>query len=203
MNRSPASSLHCFPCGGPRFGWGGGRKPLPIEAVIRAAHGKVTVVSLRHACLTAGLLEDVRRGSPVSWTVLGDLVRRKWNGSVEHFLKDASGIGVSLHAADRCAEGLLGAIIGWTAGDEQVSQPVGGSFGIIPDINLSLAILGRRTSDVFVASRLPDYSWDALFANGFECDDRIGDAPGLREKPWSGFEWSRGAEAKKRARVAP
>ena len=200
MNAKPVSVLHCFPGGGRRFGWGGGRSPLPIEAVIQAAHARVTVLSLRHACLAAGLLEDVRRGRAVNWVVLGGLIRQKWNGSVERFLHDAAGIGVGISGADARAAELEGAIIGWTGAGKQSPVPAGGPFGVCPDMNLSLAILARRTSDVFIASRLPDYSWATLFESAFEFDDCIGDAPELRERPWSGFEWNLGTDATKRAR---
>lgn len=179
--------LHC----GPPFGrglWGGGRERLPIDAVIRPVHGGVKLISLRHACLAAGLLEAPREVGVISWQVLGRIAEEKWGSSIERFFSDARRVGATTQAADARAADLRGAVIGWSSSaGAGAALPRG--VEICADLTLTLAILGRRVADMFVASRPPDYSWPALFDNAFEFDDDLCDAPSVTEEPWCKFQW--------------
>lgn len=188
MNRESRSVLHCFPFGG-GGGWGGGRERLPIDATIRPVHERVTVISLPHACLAAGLLETESKRRSVDWCRLAHLVQDKWAGSVERFLLDAGTAGATFDRADAVAAALHGAVIGW-AGPDSPSSPAAAPFGVCPDLNLTLAILGRRVANMFVAARTPDYSWSALFGSTFAFDDDLCEAPLLADQPWSRFRWA-------------
>ena len=71
MNKDEqVKELHCFP-----FGRGsvGGRPKLPIEAEIKSVYGQVTVFSLPHACLAAGLIgKDLVKDQVVNGADLRD-----------------------------------------------------------------------------------------------------------------------------------
>lgn len=189
MKPNARSVLHCGPNPRGGWGWGGGRQPLPIEAEIRPVHETLTRVSLRHACLAAGLLDDVRGDRSLTWVVLGEMTQAKWAGSVDRFLADAARVGLSPAEADASVADLRGAIFGWAAPDDALTVAEPARVGICPDLALTMGILGRRIGDFFIASRTPDYSWPALFDNAFEFDDSLVDAPRLAERPWVSFNW--------------
>lgn len=190
MNIINNTVLHCCPCSGHRT-WGGGvgREREPIPAVIEAAHGQLTVISLRHACLVAGLFDDLLPGTAINWQTLGDLIKKKWAGSVAAFLQDAAKVGASIQKADACVSGLRGAVIGWAGVKDEQFRPLIGPFGVSQDLNLTLAILSRCVSDIFIPARAPDYSWATLFDGCFVFDATLGTAPRLTEAPWSRFAW--------------
>lgn len=185
--------LHCCPFGSGRQGGGRTREPIPAE--IAVVHGQPKVISLRHACLAAGLLDDVHKGAAVNWAVLGVLCKSKWAGSVENFFKDAAAVGTSVPSADAYVADLRGAVIGWTDDSVKSALPSRWTFGFCPDLNLTLAILSRHVSDIFIAARAPDYSWPTLFDSYFVFDDGLGAAPQLTEAPWSRFKWGDSASA--------
>lgn len=167
---------------------GGGRGRERLHTVLKPVHDRVTVISLGHACLATGLLDNLSEGSAVNWSVLRELVHKKWGGSVERFLQDAARIDAGIEHADACAAQFAGAVIGWP-GMEPDTPPKRNKIGVCPDVNLSLAILSRRVGDIFIASHVPDYSWPVLFDSAFEFDDTVCDAPLLSEQPWSRFKW--------------
>ncbi len=179
-----ADVLHC----GPPFYRGPQRRERkPIEITTLPVAGKTTLFSLQHACLAAGMLEDIRKRKSVdsincdanSWL---DWVNQKWQRSIDNFFADAASLGVTKETVNNKASELQGAIIGW--------KPwVKFCRCICPDLNLTLAILSRRINDIFISYREPDYSWDNLFGQYFEIDDNRILAPDLESEPWSKFKW--------------
>ena len=167
----------------------GGRERTPIDAEMVPVCGRTTIVSLAHACLAAGLMEDVRDGGKVNWEILGDLSQQKWRGRIEAFFADAQQAGISPQAADRWADTVKGAVIGWTMARIGWPGCCNGPFGVCTDANMALAILGRRVGDIFFANRNPDYCWEALFGTAFAFDEDIVQAASLKRDPWKRFKW--------------
>jgi hypothetical protein len=184
--------LNCH-CGWSRGG--GGRTKEPVNGELVPVFGKTTVISLPHACLAAGLLDDVQAKSPVNWSILLQLAQQKWERSAERFLADAARVGVTPESVAQRARSLRGAIIGWTATDRKRTNGARERFGICADLELSTALLACRIGDIFISARAPDCSWDALFGTVFECDADLGPAPELNEAPWQQYPWKLGKSA--------
>lgn len=197
-NDAQRQVLHCYP-GGPCGG--GGRERLPIDAVIRPIHGRTTVVSLPHACLAAGLLEDVRNGGKVNWPTLCGLVQRKWKGDAKLFLADAARAGCTCESSGAKVAHLAGAIIGWAGATADGRTPGARyAFDVVPELDTAVGILSRCVGNLFVAARDPDYSWDRLFGAAFEFDDDAVPAADFAGEPWARFEWALGGEVKRETR---
>ena len=186
-------ALHCDGQGGwscrMSHGGYGGRTKLPIDAEIVPVHDKITVISLPHACLASGLLEDAREGRPVNWLVLKELVDKKWGKSIKRFFADARTTGVSRDSANDAAKGFKGTVIGWNGALPENLCCNDGAFGMCPDMNVAVAILSRSVGDIFISSRDPEYSWDKLFGRMLEVDEDLCSAPDFKSDPWAKFEW--------------
>ena len=193
MKNAEIDALHC----GPPFGGGGsgGRPRLPIDIDIKPVTGKVTVISLPHACLAAGLFDDrMSQDVVLEWAVLAELCKERWDSSIERFFSDAEKIGITKTTADQSVSGLRGALIGWT-GDNIINR--GYSIGVCPDMNSVLGVLSRRVGDIFISSRAPEYTWDNLFGSPFEVDEDIFPAPVLSDEPWIKYRWNSSGENEK------
>ena len=160
-----------------------------IPSVILPVFGPTTVVSLRHACLAAGLFDDVRGDRRLNWGVLGELATEKWARSAQRFLADAARVGAGAEQADAALSGIKGAVIGRSEPVRKEDSGPDGPFGICPDLNLSLGVLARRVGGLFIASRPPAYDWGTLFDEVLHLDDDLVPAVPLTEAPWSGFAW--------------
>jgi hypothetical protein len=151
----------------------------------------VTVISLPHACLASGLLDDARNGEALNWLVLGEFVAKKWQSSVDSFLTDAEKIGITKERVDHTVRDLKGSIIGWTGWkDKQIRHALTSEVGICPDLTITLGILSRRIADIFIPSREPDFSWDKLFGSSFEIDDDSFPSFTLEDDPWKAYQWA-------------
>ena len=194
---APLRAYHCGGQGG--WGgsrWGGGRDPEPMDVVLKPVYGKMTVVSLPHACLASGLLDDVHDGGPVNLPVLLALVEKKWGGDVDRFFADAGRVGVSRADSGDSELDCAEVIIGWAGADRRgLCHSDKGVFGIVADPCLAVAILARRVGDMYFGFRPPSYDWDSLFGIPFEFDEDVGPAPKLSEQPWASHEWKLGEAA--------
>lgn len=151
----------------------------------------MTVISLPHACLAAGLLDDVRNGEALNWLVLGDFVAKKWQDSADNFLADLEKIGITKESVDRKVQNLKGSIIGWTGWkDKQIGHALTSEFGICPDLTITLGVLSRRIADIFIPSREPDFTWNTLFGSSFEIDDDFCPNFTLEDDPWRAYQWA-------------
>ena len=186
-NNKQVSKLHCGSmCGGYYGGGYGGRPKLPIGAELTPVHGQITVLSLPHACLAAGLLKTSAKSQAITWRLLVEMAEKKWEGSSEKFLADAKIIGVDRSSVDKQASKYSGVIIGW-AGPSTYHNI---ALGVCPDIDTTLAVLARRVGDMFISSRKPSYSWKRLFGSTFEVDEDFCTAPDFKSDPWSRFKWT-------------
>jgi len=161
------------------FVWG---KLMPV-------YGQTTIFSLPHACLAAGLLDDVGTGQPLNWSVLLQRAQAKWQCAEDCFLSDAAKLGISPRSVERRARAQRGAIIGWQPAGLLGTPTDEMRFGICPDLELTVAVLSCCISDIFFSARAPDFSWATLFGRAFACDDDLGPAPALDQAPWQQYAW--------------
>lgn len=162
--------------------------PAPFNTNLIALHSTTSVFSLPHACLAAGLLKPAA-GASLNRPALTKLTEKKWKKNVNLFLADAGRIGITEDSVHKAGENMSGACIGWDArlyvpGHDMIQ-------GYCPDLNLVLAILSRRTGNIFFAARKPDFGGHTLFQDPFEVDEDLGPAPSLDQAPWSKFKWIR------------
>lgn len=176
--------LHCLPCGPRR---GGGRGPEGMRIALRPVSGAVTLFSLAHACLAAGLLEQPPGEEKPLWFKLNDQAQRQWRGSVERFFEAAATIGLSRERILGYSSGCIGAVIGW----HQMPHQVGSAYAlrVCPDVEITVAILSRCIGDMFIGSREPDLAWDRLFERNFAADADLAPATDLTCSPWCHFTW--------------
>jgi len=152
-------------------------------------HGQTSIISLPHACLAAGLLETAGVRQTLSRSSLSMLAQEKWQGSVDRFFNDAARLGVDQRSAGRRARDLGGAIIGWHPAGCQGTPDDEVRLGICSDLNLTVAVLSCCVDYIFISTRVPDFSWAALFGKAFACDDDLGPAPALDQAPWRQYLW--------------
>lgn len=187
-NDKEVKELHCGGCG--QWHDRGGRVRLPIEAKIKPVHGSITVFSMPHACLAAGLIgKDVPDEQVLNSEVLSGLAERKWDCSVERFLDDAKKLGVDTERAISKIGPQQGATIGWTSDGTELSRSLARETGVCPDLGITLAVLSRRVGDIFIGAREPDLNWETLFGSSFAVDEGLGPAPDLLSEPWNRYRW--------------
>ncbi|MSR47776.1 MAG: hypothetical protein EXS13_12065 [Planctomycetes bacterium] len=143
-----------------------------VISVQTAVHQTAVLLSLPHACWRARMLEF--DGSPptiaddAGFALLLQLAEARWHGDVAAFLQQAR-----THSK-WAAQGQLaehfpsGARIGWkpSLNQEQVAQ-----YRLCAQLWLTVEILARTTSGLFLPRRAPDYSWERLFSAPFALHD--------------------------------
>ena len=127
-----------------------------------------TMVSFRHWLL----FRDFARGA---FSGDGELVRLFGGRSKIKIQNWLGKQGVTLAAADEAAAGLGGVLIG--KGGSVRSLPIQ-TEGVVQrwsclcdDLALTIGLLGRAVGNLFLSSRPPDYTWNALLGLYFIGDD--------------------------------
>jgi len=129
---------------------------------------KATLVSFRHWLLFRGFSD---------FTVPGDKeLNQLFPGcSPESIRSWLAGQGVSLESIDKVAAELGGVLIGksgtFTNYRKQRSESKQHLSHLCDDLALTIGILSRAVGNLFLSSRPPDYTWDALLEVYFIFDD--------------------------------
>lgn len=129
---------------------------------------KATLVSFRHWLLFSGFS---------GFMVPGDQeLNQLFSGcSPESIRSWLAGQGVSLKSADQAVAELGGVLIGksgtFTNYRKQRSESKQHLSHLCDDLALTIGILSRAVGNLFLSSRPPDYTWDALLEVYFIFDD--------------------------------
>lgn len=154
----------CWEMARPRWG----REAEPIDREVAPVHGPLTLFSLPELCASRGWLSDevVEPGREV---VLCD---KLWETSADRFFGFLRDWGISKDDIDRRAAEFHGAVIGWASSPARRE----GMVVLCQDILLTLAVLSRTASSIFLPARPPDYSWQALFRTTLIVDEPLEEA---------------------------
>ena len=153
---------------------------------MKPVYGRTTVFSVPHAALAAGLINPPDTGA-LSWPALLAAIKAKWGRSPDAFLRDAAKAGISTDSVRAAAAALPPALIGWPR--HASLKKSDSTFGLCPDLALTLAVHSHRAGNLILRSREPDFSWNGLLGGMLEVDRSIDKAPTLRSGPWSCFQW--------------
>ena len=129
---------------------------------------KATLVSFRHWLLFSGFSGFMVPG----YKELNQLFSGCSPESIRSWL---AGQGVSLKSADQAVAELGGVLIGksgsFTNYRKQRSESKQHLSHLCDDLALTIGILSRAVGNLFLSSRPPDYTWDALLEVYFIFDD--------------------------------
>lgn len=150
--------------------WRYGSEPAERPYTIEPVHGTVTWLSVRAACVAAGLIRGATLEHPGERLV--EAASEAFGQDITRFLSAAQAVGCTRQAVEEAARRLDNVHVCFGLPAPCSNE----GLLVCTDLALTVAALSRRIGSVILRDRPPLLTWDQLFSTGAAIAEPIGGA---------------------------